>query len=61
MKKFNHFITEQELMQNTAEDLMEKLITFGGKAYPKFGPMALGWAGGCPLAAILPIHYRASE
>ena len=45
MKKFNHFITEQELMQNTAEDLMEKLITFGGKAYPKFGNIVI-MAGG---------------
>jgi len=45
MKKFNHFITEQELMQNTAEDLMEKLITFGGKAYPKFGNIVV-MAGG---------------
>ncbi len=45
MKKFNHFITEQELMQNTAEDLLEKLITFGGKAYPKFGNIVV-MAGG---------------
>lgn len=45
MQKFNHFITEQEIIENTAEDLMEKLITFGGKAYPKFGNIVV-MAGG---------------
>jgi hypothetical protein len=45
MQKFNHFITEQDLIENTAQDLMEKLITFGGKAYPKFGNIVV-MAGG---------------
>lgn len=43
MKKFNQYINEQQLLE--AEELMEKLITFGGKAYPKFGNIVI-MAGG---------------
>ena len=45
MQKFNQFIREQQIFQNTAEELMEKLITFGGSAYPKFGNIVI-MAGG---------------
>lgn len=45
MQKFNQFIREQQIFQNTAEDLMEKLITFGGSAYPRFGNIVI-MAGG---------------
>jgi len=45
MQRFNHFITEQEYLQGEAEALMEKLITFGGKAYPKYGNIVV-MAGG---------------
>jgi len=43
MKSFKHF-TEQALHEE-AEVLLEKLITFGGKAYPKFGNVVI-MAGG---------------
>ena len=45
MQRFNHFITEQEYLQGEAEALMEKLITFGGQAYPKYGNIVV-MAGG---------------
>lgn len=45
MQRFNHFITEQEYLHGEAEALMEKLITFGGKAYPKYGNIVV-MAGG---------------
>jgi len=43
MKSFK-FFTEEALYEE-AEMLMEKLITFGGKAYPKFGHVLI-MAGG---------------
>lgn len=45
MQRFNHFITEQEYLQGEAEALMEKLITFGGQAYPNYGNIVV-MAGG---------------
>lgn len=46
MKSFNSFLKEEILLaEQQAEILMEKLITFGGKAYPKFGNIVL-MAGG---------------
>ena len=43
MKSFKHFT--EETIAEQAEMLMEKLITFGGKAYPKFGNVLI-MAGG---------------
>lgn len=45
MQSFNGFLKEQQNLFETAEVLMEKLITFGGKAYPKFGNIVI-MAGG---------------
>jgi len=46
MKSFNSFLNEEiQLAEEQAEILMEKLITFGGKAYPKYGHIVL-MAGG---------------
>ena len=45
MQKFTSFITEQNFILEEAETLLEKLITFGGKAYPKYGNIVL-MAGG---------------
>ena len=43
MKSFKFF--SEEFLEEQAEMLMEKLITFGGKAYPKFGNVLI-MAGG---------------
>jgi len=47
MKRLSQYITESEseMLSENAEALMEKLITFGGKAYPKFGNIVI-MAGG---------------
>lgn len=45
MKTFNEHLTEELELQESAEILMEKLITFGGKAYPNFGNVVI-MAGG---------------
>ena len=46
MQSFNSFLKEEVLLaEEQAEMLMEKLITFGGKAYPKYGHIVL-MAGG---------------
>ena len=47
MKRLSQYITESEseMLAENAEALMEKLITFGGKAYPKFGNIVI-MAGG---------------
>ena len=45
MKSFNSFIAEQNFLFEEAETLLEKLITFGGKAYPKYGNIVV-MAGG---------------
>lgn len=46
MKSFNSFLNEEILAAGQdAEMLMEKLITFGGQAYPKYGHIVL-MAGG---------------
>jgi hypothetical protein len=45
MFKFNAFLKEEQELFEDVEFLMEKLITFGGKAYPKFGNVVF-MAGG---------------
>ena len=45
MKTFNEHLTEELELQESAEILLEKLITFGGKAYPNFGNVVI-MAGG---------------
>jgi hypothetical protein len=45
MKTFNQHLTEEQELQQYSEVLLEKLITFGGKAYPKFGNVVI-MAGG---------------
>ena len=45
MQKFTQFAEEQDFLYEEAETLLEKLITFGGKAYPKFGNVVI-MAGG---------------
>lgn len=45
MKKFNAFLQETDMFADTADMLLEKLITFGGQAYPKFGNIVI-MAGG---------------
>lgn len=45
MKTFNQHLTEELELQESAEILMEKLITFGGQAYPNFGNVVI-MAGG---------------
>ena len=45
MQKFTQFLNEQNFIAEEAETLLEKLITFGGKAYPKFGNIVI-MAGG---------------
>src|SRR5210317_2431961 len=45
MQKFTSFLTEQNFLLEEVETLLEKLITFGGKAYPKYGNIVL-MAGG---------------
>lgn len=45
MKTFSQHLTEEQELQEYSEVLLEKLITFGGKAYPKFGNVVI-MAGG---------------
>lgn len=45
MFRFNAFLREEQEMFEDAEFLLEKLITFGGKAYPRFGNIVF-MAGG---------------
>lgn len=45
MQSFNSFLIEEAFLQEEMSILMEKLITFGGQAYPKFGNIVL-MAGG---------------
>ena len=45
MQSFNSFLKEESFLAEEAEALLEKLITFGGKAYPKFGNIVV-MAGG---------------
>lgn len=45
MQSFNSFLKEDLFLQEEFSILMEKLITFGGEAYPKFGNIVL-MAGG---------------
>lgn len=45
MQSFNSFLKEEAFLAEEAETLIEKLITFGGQAYPKYGHIVL-MAGG---------------
>jgi hypothetical protein len=45
MQSFSNYLREEQELFETAETLLEKLITFGGKAYPKFGNVVI-MAGG---------------
>jgi hypothetical protein len=45
MKTFNQHLKEEQELQQYGEILLEKLITFGGKAYPNFGNVVI-MAGG---------------
>ena len=45
MQSFNTFLKEETFLSEESEALLEKLITFGGKAYPKFGNIVI-MAGG---------------
>ena len=45
MKTFSQHLTEEQELQQYSEILLEKLITFGGKAYPNFGNVVI-MAGG---------------
>lgn len=45
MQSFNSFLKEEAFLAEEAEALLEKLITFGGQAYPKYGHIVL-MAGG---------------
>jgi len=45
MQSLTSFIAEQNFLFEEAETLLEKLITFGGQAYPKYGNIVL-MAGG---------------
>jgi len=45
MQSFISYLTEERILSETAEALLEKLITFGGQAYPKFGNIVI-MAGG---------------
>jgi hypothetical protein len=45
MQSFNSFLKEETFLSEEAEALLEKLITFGGEAYPKFGNIVI-MAGG---------------
>lgn len=45
MQSFNSFLNEEAVLAESADMLLEKLITFGGKAYPKFGNIVI-MAGG---------------
>ena len=45
MQSFNSFLKEEMFLIEEVEALLEKLITFGGQAYPKFGNIVI-MAGG---------------
>ena len=45
MQSFNSFLKEEAFLAEESMELMEKLITFGGEAYPKFGNIII-MAGG---------------
>lgn len=45
MQSFNSFLNEEAILAESADMLLEKLITFGGQAYPKFGNIVI-MAGG---------------
>jgi hypothetical protein len=45
MLKFQNFLSEHMLAEQDAGMILEKLITFGGQAYPKFGNVVI-MAGG---------------
>jgi hypothetical protein len=45
MQSFNSFLKEEQFQLQECESLLEKLITFGGQAYPKFGNIII-MAGG---------------
>ena len=45
MKSFNSYLKEDAMLEASADILLEKLITFGGQAYPKFGNIII-MAGG---------------
>ena len=45
MRSFNSFLKEEAFLAEESSILLEKLITFGGKAYPKFGNIVI-MAGG---------------
>ena len=45
MQSFQSYLLEEQELIGTAEELIEKLITFGGQAYPKFGNIVI-MAGG---------------
>lgn len=45
MRSFNSFLKEEMFLIEEVETLLEKLITFGGQAYPKFGNIVV-MAGG---------------
>lgn len=45
MQSFQSYLLEEQELINTAGELIEKLITFGGQAYPKFGNIVI-MAGG---------------
>jgi hypothetical protein len=45
MQSFNSFLKEEAYLAEESQELLEKLITFGGQAYPKFGNIII-MAGG---------------
>ena len=45
MQSFISYLNEEQVLFEDAQELFEKLITFGGKAYPKFGNIVI-MAGG---------------
>jgi len=45
MHSFISYLNEEQVLFEDAQELFEKLITFGGKAYPKFGNIVI-MAGG---------------
>src|SRR5210317_967261 len=45
MQSFISYLNEEQVLFEDAQELFEKLITFGGQAYPKFGNIVI-MAGG---------------
>jgi hypothetical protein len=45
MRSFKSYLSEEQELIHESEELLEKLITFGGQAYPKFGNIVI-MAGG---------------